>query len=187
MIKLVPFSIVDDFDVVFDAYSNDKTQSLISNRVIIKSKEHFRDWLSFQLQNYYHEFKIITYDERKIGFCYSYEYIDGTIKTVMYINNEYQNTGLGALAEITFIDSLFNLYPIRKIYNHVYSYNKQSLNSHLKAGFETEGKLIKYRYFSGNYHDVYILSITREEFYKRFENMLTNQMKGKIEDGHQET
>lgn len=184
MIKLIPFSIIDDFEIVFNAYSDENTQSLISNRVIVKSEQLFRDWLTFQLQNYYHEFKIVNYNNEKIGFCYSYEYIDGTIKTVMYIKDDYQDSGIGALAEITFIDYLLKLYPIRKIYNHVYSYNKQSLNSHLKAGFNTEGKLQKYRYYAGNYHDVYILSITREEFYKRYEKLLSNQQKGALDNAH---
>lgn len=182
MIKLISFSINDDFEIVYKAFSNENTQYLISNRVIIKSKELFRDWLIFQLQNYYHEFKIVNYNDEKIGFCYSYEYIDGTVKTVMYIKDDYQDSGVGVLAEITFIDYLFKLYPIRKIYNHVYSYNEQSLNSHLKAGFITEGKLLKYRYYAGNYHDVYILSITREEFYKRYEKLISSQRKGKLDN-----
>lgn len=184
MIKLIPFSMIDDFEIVFNAFSNDKTQSLISTKVIVKSKEFFRDWLTFQLQNYYHEFKIVNYNDEKIGFCYSYEYIDGTIKTVMYIKDDYQSSGVGVLAEITFIDYLFNLYPMRKIYNHVYSYNEQSLNSHLKAGFNTEGKLLEYRYYAGNYHDVYILSITREEFYKRYEKLLSSQQKGSLDNAY---
>lgn len=178
MVKLTSFSINDDFAIVFNAFSNENTQALISNRVIVKSKELFRDWLIFQLQNYYHEFKIVDYNNEKIGFCYSYEYIDGTIKTVMYIKDDYQDSGVGVLAEISFIDYLFNLYPIRKVYNHVYSYNEQSLNSHLKAGFNTEGKLIKYRYYAGHYHDVYILSITKENFYSQYENILTCSKKG---------
>lgn len=178
MIKLTSFSINDDFEIVFDAFSNTNTQSLISNKVIVKSKEFFRDWVIFQLQSYYHEFKIVNYNDEKIGFCYSYEYIDGTIKTVMYIKDEYQNSGVGVLAEIAFIDYLFNLYPIRKIYNHVYSYNEQSLNSHLKAGFNTEGKLLGYRYYAGDYHDVYILSITKDDFYRHYENILKCSKKG---------
>ncbi len=187
MISLTPFSLIDDFDIIFKAYTNDKTQSLISNRIIVKSKEIFRDWLTFQLQNYYHEFKIINYNDIKIGFCYSYEYTDGTIKTALYVNDDYQNSGLGVIAEITFIDYLLNLYPLRKIYNHVYSYNEQSLTSHLKAGFNTEGKLLEYRYFSGKYHDVYILSITREEFYKRYGKLLTDKQKGTDDNANQNT
>lgn len=167
MIALRRLYIEKDLDFIFKVFSNYDEQILIARRIDIKSFEDFRDWFIFQLKHHYHEFRIIEENNNVVGFCYSYDYVDGNIKTVLHIIRERQNSGIGAMSEILFLDELFKIYPIRKVYNHIYSYNEQSLNSHISAGFEEEGKLKEYRYFNGEYHDIYIMAITREMFYKQ--------------------
>lgn len=71
---------------------------------------------------------------------------------------------------------LFNLdfvdYPIRKVYFEIYDYNTQSLSSNLQAGFTEEGCLKEYRYHNGVFHDLHILAMSRQDFYKCFEGFL---------------
>lgn len=172
MVTLRKLHIERDIDFIFKVFSDYDEQKLIASRIAVKSFEDFREWFVFQHKHYYHEFRIIEENGEVIGFCYSYDYADGNIKTVLHIIAKRQNSGVGAMAELLFLDELFKVYPIRKIYNHIYAYNKQSLNSHISAGFEQEGKLKEYRYFNGEYHDVFIMAITREAFYKQCERIL---------------
>lgn len=180
MIKIRNFSVNEDFSTIYDLYSDSEKQALISSRVVVKSKEQFREWLIFQLNNYYHEFRIIELNDESVGFCYSYDCHDDTVKTALYINDNFQNIGIGAAAELLFIDELFSLYPLRKIYNHVYEYNNQSLSSHFNAGFQTEGILKEYRYYKGKYHNLYILSISKEEFYNLHTKLLKQIIGGSL-------
>ena len=172
MVSLRNIDIGNDINIVYDCFSIYEQQKLISNRVIVKSKEDFKNWFVFQLKNYYHEFRIIEENKVAIGFCYSYDFFQDILKTVLYIKPEYQNSGAGVIAELLFLDELFRFYPLRKIYNHVYSYNSQSLKSHFSAGFVKEGVLKEYRYYDGEYHDVYIMSLSRQDFKNRLYPLL---------------
>lgn len=167
MTKLRHFSFLTDENIVYSLFVDSDTQALFANAINIKSREDFKDWFHFQLMNHYHEFRMIEMDEKAIGFCYSYDYrTDGTVKTVVCILPEYREKGIGAMGELLFIDELLKTYPIRKVYNHIFSYNKQSLQSNLDGGFQIEGQLKEYRYYNGEYSDLYILSIERNQFYK---------------------
>lgn len=103
-----------------------------------------------------------------IGFIYSYNYNTNnqTIYTAVYIVEKYRKGIIGATAGMIFYNHLFKIKPIRKIYCTVYEYNKDSLNLLKTAGFKEEGILKKHRYFNGNYFDMYIMSLQRENLYK---------------------
>lgn len=180
MVLLRELVISTDMPKIFNLFSDSETQFLFINTLQIKSKEDFTDWFRYQLINRYHEFKVISdKDGNFAGFCYSYDYTtDGTVKTAVCVDKDHRNSGIGAAAEIVFIDELFTKYPIRKVYNHVYAYNKQSLKSNLDGGFAIEGQLKEYRYLNGEYHDMFILAITRKEFYARHEKILNHLRKG---------
>ena len=85
----------------------------------------------------------------------------------IFLNKKYRDVGVGALCGVQFLDELFSNYPLRKIYIDVYDYNKQSLACNLGIGFVEEGCLKGYRYNNGEYHDMHLLSITREKFYEK--------------------
>ncbi len=165
-------SIKDDIGFIYRMYADKRMQALISGRVTIKSKEDFREWFLFQLHNYFHEFRVIEMSKEIIGFCYSYAFNDGVLKTALCIDYPYQKRGLGAAAGLLFLDMLFREYALRKIYSDVYSYNEASLSMHKSGGFSLEGILKDYRYYNGSYHDLNIFSVTREQFYKLHGNTI---------------
>ena len=70
------------------------------------------------------------------------------------------------------MDYLFKNYSLRKIYSPTFAYNLDSYKAQLDAGMQEEGRLKEYRYYDGKYHDLIILAITREEFYKRYSSFL---------------
>ena len=56
---------------------------------------------------------------------------------------------------------------LRKIFGYPIACNNATLRMHQKIGnFITEGTLKKHVYFDGEYHDVFILSLFREDFLK---------------------
>ena len=166
MIILRHVALSMDMDKLFKLYSDLETRFLFTNLLQIKSKDDFCEWFHFQVTNRFHEFRVIEDKGIFAGFCYSYDYQpDGVAKTAVCVSPEYRSSGIGAVGELLFLDELFRMYPIRKIYNHVYAYNENSLRSNLDGGFEIEGQLKEYRFLDGAYHDLFILAITREKFY----------------------
>ena len=148
---------------------NDDDQFLFSTRIRCNTERAFFSWIVDRLQKDFHDFYVVTVSEKAddiIGFAYDYDFSleDGHCKICVYVKKEYRNIGIGGVAAVSFIEKLFKKYPLRKIYSTVYSYNTQSLQSNLKYGFEEEGVLKKYKYYNGKFHNIHILSITKEKF-----------------------
>ena len=49
-----------------------------------------------------------------------------------------------------------------------YAYNEKSLTSLLQCGFEQTGVVKEYRYFNGKYHDLVLLSVSRDDFLNKY-------------------
>lgn len=144
-------------------------QYLFSIHLSFNTYVEFYDWLISHINSDFHDFYVVTNaseDEKLIGFAYNYDFTleSGHCKICVFVSELFRNLGLGSTAGIKFIDILFKKYPLQKIYSTIYSYNYDSLESNLKAGFSKEGNVKKYRYFNGNYYDLYYLSINREKF-----------------------
>lgn len=143
-------------------------QYLFSARVTFNSQEMFENWLRARISHEFHDFYTIRSSDLDcpIGFAYNYDFSlkDGHCKLCIYLDSMHRTLGLGAIAAIRYINILFELYPLRKIYLTIYDYNKQSLQSNLHAGFCEEGVLSDFRYYDGAYHSLHYLSITRKKF-----------------------
>lgn len=158
------------FEFVYNLYQDYNSMYLFCNQIEIKSQNEFWDIISFRMKNIYNEFMIILNKENNypIGFIYSFDYNDKnqTIYTAICIKAEYRKNIVGATAGMIFYNKLFKTTPLRKIYCTVYEYNKDSLNLLKTAGFKEEGLLKKHRFFNGNYYNMYIMSLNREDLYK---------------------
>lgn len=150
-------------------------QSLISRQISITSFESFEHRFVEDLKCFYHVFFVVQNEkEENIGFVYSYDYrvTDGHCSIVVYVDKEYQTTGTGIEASMRFMDYLYKVYPINKIYTYIYQYNDQSLLCNRQAGFIEEGCLKSYRYYNGKYWDLHVLSMERKCFYDKYEKYL---------------
>ena len=161
-----------DLATIFSLYMDPVEQPQFAMRVPITSEAEFAAWFEENMGTYYHDFYVIEAgppDAAELaGFVFSYDYhaFDLHCKVCIYVTDKYRATGLAGTAGTEFIDAMFCMYPLRKVYALVYGYNQQSLKSNLAAGFVEEGVLKEYRYLDGAWHDCHMLGLTRERFYE---------------------
>lgn len=169
-LRLIHYS-KDYFEFLYDCYQDYNSIYLFCNQLEIKSKNEFWNFLTNKMEKSYNEYMIIINKEnsRPIGFIYSYNYNTNnqTIYTAIYIIEKYRRGSIGATAGIIFYNYMFKTKPIRKIYCTVYEYNKESMNLLKTAGFKEEGILKQHRYINGNYYNMHIMSLKRENLYKK--------------------
>lgn len=148
---------------------NDDNQYLYSTKINFVDIEDFHAWLKNRLVHDFHDFYIITNASHMTvyGYVHNYDFslIDGNCKLVVNILPEFQDLSIGSIAAFEFIDKLFCLYPLKKVYSTVYSYNTKSIENNRAAGLMEEGVISDFRYYNGGYHGLHIFSITRENFY----------------------
>ncbi len=167
-----PFDPQRDMEPIFRLYQDPQEQALFAQRVPITSVDEFAEWFGTNMRGSYHDFHVVedpSADHRMAGFVFSYDYhpFDLHCKVCLYATPEYRGTGLAGVMGASFLDELFTIYPLRKVYALVYDYNGASLGSNLQAGFEEEGVMRDYRYLGGSYYDCHILAMTRERFCER--------------------
>lgn len=64
-----------------------------------------------------------------------------------------------------YIDHLFNIYPIRKVYYEVYLHEIEIATYLKKLGFNIEVKYKNYQYYNQKYYTKYLLTLNRRDFY----------------------
>lgn len=168
--RLIRYNHENHLRILYQYMMDPDEQHLFLNHRICNSLKDFDIWLDGRLRDFYHEFFLIEDDNGKIvGMIYSYKFSpeNGHCEVSIYIQTEYQGSGLGAGAGLFFLDYLFRNYSLRRINTEVYAYNKQSLESQMSCGFEMTGRIPEYRYYDGTYHDLFLMSIKREDFYKK--------------------
>ena len=179
-IKLERFNYRKYLIPLFDMMQSGDDSMLFSTKFTYNTYESFELFLKTNFQGYYHEFFVIEAENEfgLKGFLYSYDYHpqDGVLKICVVIDKKYRKSGIGAQATIEFMDYLFKNYSLRKIYSPTFSYNTESYIAQLDAGMVEEGRYKEYRYYDSNYHDLIILAITKEDFYKRYSSIL-NEVK----------
>ena len=164
----------EDIDWLYAIYIDKKEASLFVNDFNFSTKEEFEKLFLYKVTNEYINFFVVCdSNHSKIGFVYGHDYheVDLHIKFTMYIVPQFRNLGLGAICAIKFVDLLFNQFPIKKIYETIFSTNLISLKNNLKAGFTKEAVLKNYIFRNGTFCDLIYLSVTRERFYKLYGNI----------------
>lgn len=156
----------EDIAFLFEMFTA-SDQHLFSSTIPLNSISEFTEWISSRLRNYYHDFRIMHYNNSPVGFIYSFDHFasDGHCKICVDVLPSFRNSGIGGLGTILFADYLFKTYPLRKIYSTVYDYNKQSLMTNIKSGLVEEGKLNGIKYYNGKFYDLHFFSISRDLFY----------------------
>lgn len=95
------------------------------------------------------------------------DYISGTASWGFVIGDKSkQGKGYGNDAPILFFEYAFNTLNLRKIISYNVVYNKVTFRMQEKLGCKQEGILKKHVFFDGEYHDVIILSLFKEDFLK---------------------
>ena len=96
------------------------------------------------------------------------DYVSGTCFLGRLIgNSEHRRKGYGKETSSLVYHYAFNCLNVRKVSKHIVEYNVSSLSSIYARGNEVEeGRLKEHYYFDGKYHDVVIMALFRDDYYK---------------------
>lgn len=75
-----------------------------------------------------------------------------------------QGRGYGTDAVRCIVDFGFGELRLERIFLHVFDYNERARRSYEKAGFSIDATLRHGRFHNGRFHDVYLMSILRDEW-----------------------
>ena len=172
-IKLIPFH--DKFlPEMYEIYGDQEQRLNILPKKSYITMDQFETNFKRHIEFKYTEFKLIQDDTHEfMGFVIAYDYMreDCHMKVTVYVKPEFQHGMYALIAVVKFIDFLFNFYNLNKIFTEVYSFNEASIKLHKTFGFTEEGCFKEYKYYNGKFHDMYIYSTKREDFYNRIKGL----------------
>lgn len=96
-------------------------------------------------------------------YDFNYRHQRATWKTLR-IPKKYQGLGLAFEASKMLIDYGFNTLNLNKITSDVFPHNESIIKLLAKMGFKEEGRLKQHYFHQGEFKDVLIFSLTREEY-----------------------
>ena len=160
-------------DRLFHIMMNSEQQYLFLCHNNINSVQEFGEWIERQLRGFYYNFYLVEVDDDIVGYVCGCNYnpINRNCSITTYIDDEWQGSGIGAFVTLRFLKEIFTFHPIRRVFCEAYAYNHASLDTIRAAGFAEYGRYPEYRYFQGEYHDLYIFSISADEFLKRYSDI----------------
>jgi UDP-4-amino-4,6-dideoxy-N-acetyl-beta-L-altrosamine N-acetyltransferase len=88
----------------------------------------------------------------------------GTCDWGFYLGNDDLPPGTGSVMGRMALEILFEQEKLRKVYGEAFSFNKASIRFHEKMGFTQEGLLRQHVTKHGEYQDVLLFGLLREEF-----------------------
>ena len=102
-----------------------------------------------------------------LGSCgvYAVNWINSTCSVGISISEKYHGKGFGSDAMQTLISFIFNYININKVKLQVFSFNKSAIRSYEKCGFTKEGVLRNEIFRFGQFLDVYLFGLMREEWH----------------------
>lgn len=106
-------------------------------------------------------------DPRPIGFCVinKINYKDRNAEfTIVIGESEKWSKGLGSEASKLIIGFAFNQLNLHRIYTGAYDFNQKSISMLKRLGFEEEGCQRQAVYKNGEYHNVILFGLLKEEF-----------------------
>jgi diamine N-acetyltransferase len=83
---------------------------------------------------------------------------------IMIGDKTYWNQGYGTEAVRLLVKHGFNTLNLNRIFLHVFDTNPRAIRAYEKAGFVHEGRLRQAEYKNGEYIDVLLMSILKDEF-----------------------
>lgn len=93
--------------------------------------------------------------------CYQADLVGGHAYVGAVFSQEARRTGVPATAVVLFIDYLFKIHPVRKLYFEVPGWNMTQIASGIGSYFEEEACLRLHDYYDGKYWNKYLLAVHR--------------------------
>ena len=160
----------EDAQTLF-SWINDRDNVLYSaSYKPISEQQHFAWFNSLSQRNDIVIFGIrLEGNDSMIGSCqlHSIDRIHRNAELQIRIGEvDQQDKGFGEQAAKLLLDFAFCDLNLERIYLHVFETNERAINMYKKSGFIHEGVLRKHAYISGNYLNVVMMGLLRNEFKK---------------------
>jgi RimJ/RimL family protein N-acetyltransferase len=166
-VVLVPLTL-DDLPLLF-AWINDREQVLFNAPYRPVHENQHKDW--FEAIQHRSDVAIFGIRLRRgnalIGSCqlHSISYVHRTAELQIRIGDVAQRGhGYGKEAIHLLLGFAFKDLNLHRVYLHVFSSNTTAIQAYERAGFIREGVLRKAAHIDGQYVDVIIMGILREEY-----------------------
>lgn len=155
-----------DFGHVYRLFVDPDTNPLILYKPDHNDVTAFQKWLDDALRTSFNDFFVFYHDHDFVGFAYSYEFaaLDGHCRFSLAVTPEMRGAGCGAIVSFRFLQHLFDSYPLRKVYFHVYAYNADSMACARALAGQEECVLKEYHYHKGAYHDLHVFAVDRRMY-----------------------
>ena len=95
---------------------------------------------------------------------FNYEKRDSYAYLSVFIRSEYAHQGWPLEGLSLFVRYCYEVFPIRKLYLETTAYNASQFSSSIGPIFEEEGRLKDHAFMAGEYHDLLILSLSRDRW-----------------------
>lgn len=86
---------------------------------------------------------------------------------IAIFNKEYWGNGYGTEAMSLLLEHGFENLNLHRVGLDVFSFNKRGIKSYEKLGFKQEGIIRDKLFYDGEYHDLIMMGVLKEEFNKR--------------------
>jgi RimJ/RimL family protein N-acetyltransferase len=95
------------------------------------------------------------------------DYINSNAYVGIIFHKNFRGKGYYKEASILFYSYLFNEINLHKVYSGDLTYNSIAIENDKKIGFTVDGVMKEHIYQSGKYHDMYIVSLTKKDFFSK--------------------
>lgn len=79
-------------------------------------------------------------------------------------NKDFWGQGYGTEAKMLLLHYAFDTLNLRKVCSQVFAFNERSINYSKKCGYREEGRMRQHQFRNGEYHDIVLLAVFREDF-----------------------
>lgn len=157
----------DHINVLYDMWCDEEVRQYDGLYSAVPSKEAiFKNFGAFILGHKKY-LSIINEENKVIGYI-TYEYVMDLTSTYILgitLGKDFWNKGYGQDSVKTLMKYLFINKVAHRIELEVVDLNKGALRCYEKCGFSIEGKKRERYFYQGNYSDVIIMGILKEEYY----------------------
>jgi RimJ/RimL family protein N-acetyltransferase len=159
-----------DIPIFVRWFNDSETTSFLSMRApmsVASEERWFESMLAEEGKSAYHFVICQIADDRPVGTLglFDINQLNGTAGMGISIGEkELWGTGLGTDALLALLDFGFGELRLNRIWLEVYDFNPRGRRSYEKCGFVLEGTLRSAVYRQGEYHDVHLMAILRDEW-----------------------
>ncbi|HZJ87113.1 MAG TPA: GNAT family protein, partial [Erysipelothrix sp.] len=129
-----------------------------------RSYEEIESWSQRMVEGYTY---LVSVDDKPIGTC-ALMNVDMRNRhaelSIVIGEKEYWSKGYGSQIMEKLLAWGFEGLNLRKLYLHVFAFNKRAINLYEKFNFKKEGTLKEMLYRNGEYHDVYAYGLFKDDY-----------------------